>query len=505
MTGKDDMRERARRIRLLYPALCLCISAVSLPGAWAQPPAVAPERVALKGGRIMPVVGPVIEPGVILIERGRIAAVGGPDIEIPYDARVFDVTGKTVFPGMVIAHTARGLDIPNEPRPITPQLDVYDALDPSQLFFEECLRLGITAVHVIPGNNTVIGGLGRVVRPIGLSVSEMTIAEGAFLKLSTAPRAGFDRMVQMAMLREAFLELDDYLAKLAERRYEEQQKQDNKPIDVGPAEARRRGLALIRPEDVDDQHRNLLRLVGGRVRAGGEAAQPGGSSATAATQAADTGPKPGPGAEGPALFKPLGAFVYCGAAMDVAPAVKLAKDGGFLERTVLVLGGECYKAVEELEQAARPVVLPEDLIYRETDPLTGEVRETFVPKVIYGAGLQFALLPGPDESYAEHMLTYQAARCVREGIPRDEAVRAITLNPAKMLGLDGQLGSIEAGKAAHLVVFSGDPLDFNSVVERVFIDGIPAYERAKDVRLQRLLAPGISEPAEKPKEPEKKP
>jgi imidazolonepropionase-like amidohydrolase len=439
--------------------------------AAAQQPAVPPEHVALTGGRIIPVVGAPLEKGTVLIEHGKIAAIGA-EVEIPYDARVFNVSGKVVFPGMIDVHTARGLDIPNEPRPVTPHLDVADALDPSQLFFEDCLRLGITAVHVIPGNNTVMGGLGRVVRPIGLTVGEMTLAEGEFVKIVITPRAGFDRMVQMATLRETFLELDDYLAKLAEKRYEDKLKEEDKKIDVGPAEARKRGRELIRAEDVDDQHRNVLRLRGGQVRVAGEA--------------------------GPTVFKPLGAFVYCGDAMDVGLAVQLAKDQGFFERTVLVLGGECHKAVGELKEAARAVVLPGELMYRETNPLTGEVRETFVPKKVFDAGLLFALAPGPDDSYAERILTYQAAQCVRNGVPRDEALKAITLNPAKMLGLDKRLGSLEPGKDADLVIFSGDPLDFSSVVEQVFIDGIPVYDRTKDVRLQRLLSPGTSDSTEKP-------
>ena len=439
--------------------------------AVAQPPAVPPEHVALTGGHIIPVVGAPIEKGTVLIERGKIVAVG-PEVEIPYDARVVNVSGKFVFPGMIDVHTWRGLDIPNEPRPVTPHLDAADALDPSQLFFEDCLRLGVTAVHVIPGNNAVLGGLGRVVRPIGLTVAEMTIAEGEFLKIAVTPRAGFDRMVQMATLRETFLELDDYLAKLAEKRYEDKLKEEDKKIDIGPAEARKRGRELIRAEDVDDQHRNVLRLCGGQVRVAGEA--------------------------GPTLFKPLGAFVYCGNAMDVGLAVQIAKENAFFDRTVLVLGGECHKAVAELKQVARPVVLPGELVYRETNPLTGEVRETFVPKKIFDAGLLFALVPGPDDSYAERMLTYQAAQCVRYGVPRDEALRAITLNPARILRLDKRLGSIEPGKDADLVIFSGDPLDFSSVVEQVFIDGILAYERAKDVRLQRLLSPGTSDSTPKP-------
>jgi hypothetical protein len=450
---------------LLRPMARWCPLALWLAGAaWAAPP---PEHVALTNARIIPVVGAPLERATLLIERGKIAALGA-DVEVPYDARVFDLAGKVLFPGMLDIHTARGLDVANEPRPVTPQLDAADALDPSQLFFEECLRLGITGVHVIPANNTVIGGLGRLVRPIGLSLGEMTIAEGGFLKIALTPRSGYDRMFQLATLRETFAELDDYLDKAAEQRYETKQKEDNKPVDVGPAEARKRGRDLLRAEDIDDQHRNLLRLRGGVVRVAGE--------------------------NGPTLYKPLGAFLYCGAAMDVRAAVQLARDNGFFDRSVLVLGGECTKAIPELQQAARPVVLPAELTYRETNPLTGEITETFVPKRIFDAELLFALLPGADDSYAERMLTYQAAQCVRHGVPRDAALRAITLNPATMLGVEKRLGSLEVGKDANVVVFSGDPLDFNSFVEQVFIDGIPAYDRAKDVRLQRLLAPGTTEP-----------
>ncbi len=224
------------------------------------------------------------------------------------------------------------------------------------------------------------------------------------------------------------------------------------------------GVKLIRAEDVDDQHRNLLRLVGGRVQTLGQ--------------------------EGPQLFEPLGAFIYCERATDIANAVKLADKHGFRDRTVLVLGGECYKATIELEKAALPVVLPPELTYSERDMLTGDVTRTFVPKRIYDAGLKFALVPGPNTSLPQRMLNYQAAQCVRRGIGRDVALRAITLTPAEMLGLDKRLGSIEPGKDANLVIFSGDPLSYNSVVEKVFIAGILAYERDKDVRLKRLLAPG---------------
>ncbi len=461
---RDDSRaRRPAPLRLRAPAfrpgfapLALLAFALAIPAlSFAQ----APERVAIKAGRIIPVVGDEIRNGVILIERGKISAIGGKDTEIPFDARLFEFPDKVVFPGLVNVHTWRGMDISNESRPITPQLSAYDAIDPSQLAFEDMLRTGITTVHVIPADDTIIGGMGWIVRPIGMSMAEMTVAEGVALKLSTSPKRGFDRMAHMAMMRSTFAELEDYLQRLAEKRYEEKLEEAGEKIDIGPAEARQRGRDLIRAEDIDDQHRNLLRLAG------------------------KIGDLPRP------PLDRLGAFINVNNAMDVGPAIKLAKEYDFFDRTVFVLGGEAHKAIDELKKAARPVVLPEDFIYRETDPITGEISEVFVPAKIAEAGLLYAIVPGPDGTLPEREMTYQAARCVRNGIARDEALRAITINPAKMIGMESRVGSLEPGKDANLAVYSGDPLEFTSVVERVFIEGIPAYDRSKDPRLQRLLSP----------------
>jgi imidazolonepropionase-like amidohydrolase len=442
----------ARRILLL--ALLLGLAGAPCHGA-------APAKLALQGGRIIPVNGPEIPQGTLLIEQGKITAMGA-DVKIPYDAVVVDVSGKVLFPGMIAPHSWQGLDRANENLPVTPYLDVYDAIDPSSLYFEDALRRGILAVHVIQGNDCVIGGLSRLVHPIGLTPDEMTIRPAVALKLSTSPKRGSDRMTQMATLREAFLDLEDYLQRLAEQRYEAKLKAEKKEMDVLPEEARKRGRELVRDEHLDDRHRNLVKLKDGR----------------------------------------LAAWIYCDQPTDVAPAIKTAKDNGFPDRTVFVLGTEAYRAVDELKQAGRPVVLPEELLHQERDPIIGELHETFVPKVIYEAGLLFALQPSPDASLAETYLTYQAARCVRNGIPREAALRAITLNPARMLGVEDRLGSLEVGKAGDVVVLSGDPLDFNSWVQQAYIGGILAYDRSKDVRLKELL--GLEEKAAKQKAEKKK-
>lgn len=407
-----------------------------------------PAKVALTGGRIIPVVGPDIDSGTIVIEHGRITAVGPSDgVTIPYDAMEVDVSGRVVMPGMIDPHSWRGLDVPNENLAVAPFLDVYDAIDPSRLYFEESLRVGVLAIHMIQANNCVIGGLSRVLKPIGLTPDEMTIAAPTGIKVSISPKSGFDRMRQMTTLRETFAELDWYLERLAEQKYEESLKEKDKKIDVGPKEARERGKDLIKDEDYDDNHANLVRLRRGD----------------------------------------FGAWIYCGAAMDVQPGITLATDQGFLGGAVFILGPEAHKAVNQLKAAGRPVVLPPDLYYRERDQLTGELKEVFIPSKIHEAGLMFALQPNPGGSMAESYLNYQAAMCVRNGIPRQTALEAITLNPAKMMGLGDQLGSIEPGKIANLVVMSGDPFDFESWVDLCYIDGILAYDRQRDYRLEEQL------------------
>jgi imidazolonepropionase-like amidohydrolase len=436
----DDQTEGDNVVK--RSSLLMIVLGLVATGLQAAPPA----KVALQGGRIIPVAGAEIPRGTILIEHGKITAIGA-EVEIPYDATVYDVTGKVLLPGLIVSHTSGGLDRANENLPVTPFLDVYDALDPSSLFFEDALRDGHLVLHVIQGNSCVIGGLSRLVHPIGRTTDQMTIRPELALKLSTSPKSGFDRMTQMATLREAFLELEYYLENLAETRYEAKLKEDDQELDVLPVEARRRGRELIQDEHLDDKHANLVRLTQGR----------------------------------------LDAWIYCGSAMDVTPAVQTAKENGFLDHTVFVLGTDAYRAIDQLRATNRPVVLAGELMHRERDPLTGQLHETFVPSVIHQAGLPYALVPDSDSSLAERYLTYQAARCVRHGIPRDAALEAITLGPARMLGVDDRLGSLEVGKDGYVVVYSGDPLDFNSWVELAFVRGVLAYERQNDPRLKELL------------------
>jgi imidazolonepropionase-like amidohydrolase len=416
-------------------------------------PALA-QTVAVTGATVIPVRGDAIEGGTVLIRDGRIEAVGAKDaVKIPFDAMQIEAEGKVVFPGMVLAHSVAGLDRANESLPVTPFLDVYDAINPASVVYQELLREGVTSVHVIQANATTIGGVGRVLQPLGLTAEAMTILSPSGLKISVAARDGWDRVRQRAQLREAFAELEDYLDGLAEERFAaEQKKQGKEDEKVAPAKARAAGRELLRPEDVDDAHRNLYLLTRGQ----------------------------------------LDAYVHCQQASDVPYAVAMATELGFLERTTFVLDAETWKAAAILKETGRPVVLPAGQTWREEDPATGEEEERFLPAVFAEAGVPFALSVSSRSSFAQRYLWYQAARCVAHGVSRQTALEAITIAAAEAIGVADQVGSLEAGKQGNLLVLSGDPLDATTHVEQVLIRGRVVYERSKDFQLRKLLEGELS-------------
>src|SRR5581483_9641636 len=157
-------------------------------------PLAAQERLAVKGGKIIPVAGPPIEGGVVLIRGGKIEAVGK-DVKIPAD-------GKVIVPGFVEAHSTRGMDQVNETNPNVPFLSVVDSIDPSQDYFEECRRNGVTTAAIIPGNTTMLGGQGAVVKTAGTYVDEMVVKRSVGIKISLKPVGDRNRMGQLAALRK---------------------------------------------------------------------------------------------------------------------------------------------------------------------------------------------------------------------------------------------------------------------------------------------------------------
>src|SRR5262245_19990294 len=149
-------------------------------------PVAAQERLDVKGGRIIRVGGPAIDNGVIIVRSGKIEAIGK-DLPIPSDAKVIDATGKVVVPGFIEAHSSRGMDQSNESNPNVPFLSVVDAIDPSQEYFEDCRRQGITTAAILPGNNTMFGRQGAIGKTAGGFVDDIGVERSVGLQISLRP------------------------------------------------------------------------------------------------------------------------------------------------------------------------------------------------------------------------------------------------------------------------------------------------------------------------------
>lgn len=440
-----------RRVTVLAAAALLCASAARADG-----------KLAIKVGRIITAPNaPVIEKGVIVIENGRVTAVGkDKDVKIPWDAPVIDAPNATAFPGYVEAHSSRGMDRANEsPEIVIPFLSVRDSIDPVNFYFEDCLRSGVTTINVQQGNDCIVAAQGMVVRPVGLTIDEMAVKMPSGVKLSASPRRGASPATQAQSLRRVFGDLRRYLEQVVQEKKDGNDRARREALyqgrDLEGDKAKGRamegtawkvsGLESIPRGEIDEKQEPLLAMVEGK----------------------------------------LPAFIWCGRPADVHLAIGLARDNGFLARTTLVIDPSCWKAADAIAEAKVPVVLQGGVLHTESDPFTGKDIETFVPKILHDKKIPFALASTNSTSQS---LWYQAALCVGHGLPRAAALEAITSAPAKILGLEKRVGSIEVGKDGNVLLLSGDPLSVTTWVERVVIEGRDVYDRAKDVRVQHLIA-----------------
>ena len=387
------------------------------------------KKLAVEAGRIITIAGKDIKNGVILIEDGTIKAVGT-DVEIPWDAFVIEAKDKVVMPGFVIAHTSSGLDRANENMPEVPFISTFDSIDPISTFFEDSLRDGVVAMLVLPGNNTLLGGTGTLVKPYGRTVEAMLIKRYTGLKISLQPSRNTSRMGHMQRFRRYVSDLKDYLKEYEQRKTDAEE--EKKPFD----------------EEIDVTKQSMVDL----------------------------------------LNKKLTAFIYCNRAADVPKAIEIQKTHGL--KSVLVLGTDCYKAAGLIARSKLPVILDSQLIVWETNEQTNEEEMKVIPMIFHKAGVKFAFQTDTSQ-YGRRYLWYQAATAVKHGMKRTEALKSITLYPAQFIGVDNRLGSIQAGKEATLIFLTGDPLDAQSWVDQVMISGEIVYERAKDERLKKLLEPPL--------------
>jgi imidazolonepropionase-like amidohydrolase len=400
----------------------------------------ADRPLALRGVRVLTAAGAPIESGVLVIHKGQIVAVGpASEVSIPERAVVRDLAGKTVIPGLVDTHSHIGIyPRPSVPAhgdgnemsgPVQPGLRALDAVFPDDPGIRMAQAGGVTTANIMPGSSNAIGGQTLYVKLRGKTVEEMRLADGPVLgglKMANGEnpkgygrrgnQAPVTRMKIAALQREQFAKARDYQKKWA-----------------GYREARAAGKDVPAP-DTDLSLEPLVEV----------------------------------------LERKRTVHFHCHRADDILTAARLAEEFGF--ELVLQHATEAYRVADELARRKLPVSLT--LVDSPGGKLetAGLIEENAA--LLEKAGVPVAI--NTDDSITESRFFLRTgAIAVRGGMSEDAALKALTINPARMLHLDGRLGSLEKGKDADLVVLSGPPFSIYTQVLETYIDGRRVFDRSR--------------------------
>jgi len=407
-------------------------------GALAAPAPAAAQTIAITGGTVYPVSGPKLEGATVLIRDGKIVAVGR-DVRVPDGARRIDAAGKVVTPGLVDASTTLGLvevGAVGETRDFSVRED-----DPVTAAFDVVDGIN-PASTLIPINR-----LGGVTTVLAAPRGGLIAGQGAVIDLAGST-------VQDMLVKPRAAMLAGYGAGAAEA--------------VGGA----RGEVSLRLREALDDAKFWKDHQGAFDR---------GASRSLAASRLDLE------ALQPVLSGTMPLVVDADRASDIAAVLRIAHDYGL--RLVITGGAEAWRVADELARAHVPVVL---------DPLTDAPTDFahLGARFDNAALLDRAGVPVIISTFDAHNvrnLAFEAGNAVRFGLPWDVALRAVTLEPARALGIDDRYGSLEAGKVADVVVWSGDPFELSSTPEAVIIRGRVMPDRSRQRELlerYRTLRPG---------------
>lgn len=367
-----------------------------------------------------------VERGDVLMDGAKIVAVGQ-NLSAP-GAKVFDARGRVVMPGIVDAHCHIGMwedgmgfegaDGNEKTDPVTPALRALDAVNPVDPCFREAVEGGVTTACTGPGSANVIGGQFLAMKTAGRTMAEMVIKEPQSLKSAFGenPKRVYSGQNKSPSTRMA-------TAAIFRKAFTEARtymaKMENPDPDKRPA----RDLGL----DV------LVSALKGEI--------------------------------------PV--KMHAHRADDILTAIRLAGEFGL--RATIDHCTEGYLILDELKKA--------DIVGCILGPIFGERskielrNKTFrAPYEFYKAGVPFALMTDHPVIPIQH-LRVQAGMCVAEELPEYEAMKAITVNAARMIGLADRVGSIAPGKDADVAMYDGDPLDCRSRAVLTIVGGEVVFER----------------------------
>jgi imidazolonepropionase-like amidohydrolase len=403
----------------------LAAAACAIMVSWSAASAETPQgTIAIRGDTVHTMAGPAITDGVILIEAGRIRQVGpAADVQIPEGTKL--LRGKVVTPGLVDAHTVVGLSgYLNQPQdqdqldtadPLQPELRAIDAYNPQERLIEWVRGFGITTIHTGHAPGALISGQTMIAKTRGATAEEAVIRPVA--------------MVAVTLGDDARAKGDD-----AEKK--------------SPG-TRSKAVAMLRGELVKAQEYVRKRSL------------------------ADEAKRPDKDLRLEALSKVLAGdwplLVTADRAADLASALRIADE--FKLRIVLDSAAEAYLLTDRIKAAGVPVIVHPTMRRAgagETENLSFETAAT-----LKKAGIPIALQSGY-EGYVPktRVALFEAALAAANGLSFDEALAAITIDAARIIGAADRVGSLAAGKDGDVAIFDGDPFEYTTHCTGVVIDGV---------------------------------
>lgn len=402
---------------------------------------------AITNAKIVTVTGADIERGTIVIADGKIAAVGA-NVAVPSGATTVDAKGGTVYPGMMDAGTSMGLsEIPqgaastvdvSEVGSFNPNAQAIYGLNPHSAHVGVTRVVGITHVASLPSGG-IISGQAAIVNLAGWTQPEMQVVPRAALVINL-PRSGFagrgfGGFGQQGNTQDATRLRDRQLDSL--RQILRDAEAYGKAID---AAAQDKTLPMVKRDVV------LASLI-------------------------------------PAIRGQMPVVFTADRVNDIRSAVNFAKEMKL--KPVILGGGDAWQIADFLKQNDVPVIVSGVLSMprREDDPYDVNYSS---PSKLQRAGVRFAISSG-DEGAEVRNLPYVAGMASAFGLPKAEALKAVTLYPAQIMGVADKFGSIEVGKVANLVVTDGDLLEAKTNTTYLFIDGRPVPLSTKHTDLYNLF------------------
>jgi len=419
------------------------------------------KPVVLKGGKLLTVTHGVIENGVIVMQAGKITAVGAAtSVNVPSDAKVIDATGMTVYPGLIDSETNLGLteisaenmtnDLVELSDEIMPHMHTAEAFHAESALIPVARMNGITNAVVAPEGADTLPGQDSFIQLAGASATEMLLIRDNAMPLNFTGderrnKGGFDkrkfpstRMGLAAQLRQAFLDAHDYKSTWTDYERKKAGAAQNKDKDRGKDKTKEDKKPEPLAPKRDLKLEALLPYLEGKKTIVLAAESP--SDLETAVSLANE-------------FKLKFVLNHISHSQPVLDYVASLK--------VPVIVGPIYEAPKDDERY--------DTVYS-------------LPAQLYKRGVKIVLA-----SYSAHNvrnLPDAAGFATAFGLPYDEALKAITLNAAEVWGVADQLGSLDVGKTANVVVADGDPLDVKTDVKQVFIAGREVPMTDRQVRLR---------------------